>query len=197
MITVIAGGMYSEKTTELQRRGKRLKRAGKNVVFIKPEMDNRYSENEVVTHDGSSVESINIPSSDPEKLFEIANDFEVFCIDEIQFFDIKIVEILNAFACHGREVIVAGLDLAHDGSSFNVTAALMAYAETVVKINAVCATCGTDAWITEKVGGSDELVELGSDEIYKPICRRCYSIKRLDAAEQSQQEGDQVNAIQE
>lgn len=197
MITVIAGGMYSEKTTELQRRGKRLQRAGKRVVFIKPEMDNRYSENEVVTHDGNSVESINMPTTDPEKLFEIANEYDVFCIDEIQFFDAKIVEILNSFACHGREIIVAGLDLAHDGSLFTVTASLMGYAETVVKINAVCATCGDDAWITEKVGGSEELVELGSDEIYKPICRRCYSFKQMEAAGVLNQEGDQTNAVQE
>lgn len=168
--------MFSEKSTELQRRGKRLKRAGKKVVYFKPDIDNRYSENEIVTHDGFKVPAINIPVDSPSRL--IAKEFEdvdVFLLDEIQFFSIAVVNVIEVLLEFGKQVIVAGLDLDSNGSPFVVTAGLMAKAEHVVKLHAVCADCGQDSWVTYKENKVQK-IEIGTDG-YKPLCRKCFNNK--------------------
>jgi thymidine kinase len=181
MLTVIAGGMFSEKSTELQRRGKRLERAGKKVAYFKPDFDNRYSENEIVTHDGKKVVAKNIPLNTPvDLLMELDLDTEVILIDEIQFFDTEIIEVINLLVnVHEVTVIVAGLDLDFEGRPFNITAYLMAIAEEVVKLQAVCSSCGTDSWVSYKEPNGKR-IELGTDE-YKPMCRKCFN-KKLQGA---------------
>ena len=171
MLTVIAGGMFSEKSTELLRRGKRLERAGKKVAYFKPEMDTRYSINELVTHDGDKVPAINLKTSIPEDLlFHLSND--VFLIDEIQFFSGDMASVINFLLYQEKTVIVAGLDMDFEGSPFMITASLMAMAENVVKLNAVCSDCGSDSWVSYKEPNGKR-IQLGTDE-YKPLCRKCF-----------------------
>lgn len=173
-LTVIAGGMFAEKTTELQRRGRRLTRAGKRVAYFKPEMDTRYSENEIVTHDGLKVAAINISHKRPIDIFVFNYlQYDVYLIDEIQFFELNIIGVIESLLQEGKTVIVAGLDLDFEAKPFTVTSHLMAMAENVVKLHAVCSECGDDAWVSHKEDNGQR-IQLGTDE-YTPMCRKCYS----------------------
>lgn len=173
MITAIVGGMFSEKTTELIRRGRRARRAGKRVVYIKPAVDNRYSEDKIVSHDGVEVDSILI-GGDGIDWQEIANNYDVVCVDEVQFLDLEHLRYFIGMAESGIEVITAGLDMSFDAKPFQMTMLLMVYAEEVVKLHAVCSACGKPAWISYRKTNSKETVELGSDKEYTPLCRQCY-----------------------
>lgn len=177
MLTVICGGMFSEKSTELQRRGRRLKRAGKKVGFFKPDFDDRYSFDELVTHNGERVPAINIPTKAPiqitsREFFE----FDVFLIDEIQFFHSTIILAIDTLLLAGKTVIVAGLDLDFQGHPFFTTASLMAMAEDVTKLKAVCDDCGNDSWVSYKEPNGQR-IQLGTEE-YKPLCRKCFQTKK-------------------
>lgn len=174
MLTVITGGMFAEKSTELLRRGRRLKRAGKEVGYFKPAFDNRYSEHEIVTHNGERVPAYSLDQAITMKSFEWIVD--VFLIDEVQFFDKSIHSAIDYLLEQGKTVIVAGLDMDYQGHSFVITAALMAIAEDVVKLKAVCAECGSDAWVSFKEDNGQRL-QLGTDE-YTPLCRKCFNIRR-------------------
>lgn len=183
MLTVIMGGMFSEKTTELIRRGRRAKRAGKRVVYVKPSTDTRYSAEKVVSHDGVEVDSIVVDSNNPLDISELREKYDVICIDEVQFMHESVVGLLNTLAVD-RDVIVAGLDLTYDGAVFSTTMYLSAFAEEVVKLHAVCAECGTDSWISHRLTDSEEVVELGSDKEYRPLCRKCF-VKNLLAEQEN------------
>ncbi|MCY8256426.1 thymidine kinase [Bacillus spizizenii] len=173
MLTVITGGMFAEKSTELQRRGRRLERAGKKVGYFKPDFDTRYSENELVTHDGEKVPAINVPTFVPEILMsDEFKEFDVFLIDEIQFFGGDVVPVIVQLLEEGKVVIVAGLDLDAGAKTFVVTAILMSMAEEVVKLHAVCSSCGSDAWVSYKEPNGKR-IQLGTDE-YTPLCRKCF-----------------------
>jgi thymidine kinase len=173
MLTVITGGMFAEKTTELLRQGRRLERAGKKVIYIKPDMDIRYSEDEIVTHNGESVPAVNISSNAPIRVSSKEYfDNDVFLIDEVQFFSIDILTAMDTLLLNGKTVIVAGLDLDATAHPFYITATLAAMAENVVKLHAVCADCGNDAWVSYKENHTTR-IQLGTDE-YKPLCRSCF-----------------------
>lgn len=174
MLTVITGGMFAEKSTELLRRGRRLKRAGKEVGYFKPAFDNRYSRHEIVTHNNERVQAFTLDQAVTMKNFEGIVD--VFLIDEVQFFDESIHSTIDYLLEEGKTVIVAGLDMDYQGHSFVITAALMAIAEDVVKLKAVCAECGSDAWVSFKAENGQRL-QLGTDE-YTPLCRKCFNIRR-------------------
>ncbi|HEF5065796.1 thymidine kinase [Bacillus paramobilis] len=177
MFTVITGGMFAEKSTELQRRGKRLKRAGRKVIYVRPDSDTRYSETHLMTHDGQTVEAITVSIENPHELLQAAKDFDVVCIDEIQFFTISVVNVIKGLLLQGKTVIVAGLDLDYQAEPFLITAVLMGYAEEVVKLQAVCNGCGEEAWVSHKEDNG-ERIELGTD-IYKPLCRKCHNKLKL------------------
>lgn len=180
MLTVICGGMFSEKSTELQRRGRRLERAGKKVAYFKPDFDDRYSVNELVTHDGGKVPAINIKTSIPEEL--VVNEhliYDVFLIDEIQFFTADVIAVISYLLHHDKTVIVAGLDMDFESKPFFITASLMAIAEEVVKLKAVCSSCGSDSWVSFKEPNGQR-IQLGTDE-YKPLCRKCFYKKQQGA----------------
>ena len=177
MLTVICGSMFSEKSTELLRRGRRLERAGKKVIYIKPDMDTRYSDKEIVTHDGLSVPAYKVDVNNPAELMDLCIDYEVVLIDEIQFFDSFIIKVIKALMMNDITVLVAGLDLDYKAEPFFNTTTLMGYAEEVIKLQAVCTHCGGDAWVSAKVeDDSDSRIELGSEELYFPLCRKCYEI---------------------
>ena len=172
-IEVICGSMFSGKTEELIRRLKRAKFAKQNVQIFKPCIDVRYSEDEVVSHDSHSIDST--PISSPAKMLEIAQDVQVVGIDEAQFFDESIVGVVQTLANRGVRVIIAGLDTDFLGKPFGPMPALMAVAEDIQKVHAICVRCGSPANHSHRLSQSSELVVLGETDIYEPLCRHCYN----------------------
>lgn len=171
------GGMFSGKSTELQRQGKRHELRGHSVLYVKPKMDNRYSEDEIVTHDGEKIKAISIDTDKPDELLFITRimQTQVICIDEIQFFDLHIIEIIDGLLKLGKRIYCSGLDLDFEGKPFEVTAFLMAKADQVKKLHAVCDSCGNDAWVTPRKSDEKQTVKLGEKDDYYPLCRACFN----------------------
>ncbi|MCH5243560.1 MAG: thymidine kinase [Lentimicrobiaceae bacterium] len=171
-IEVICGSMFSGKTEELIRRLKRARFARQKVEIFKPAIDTRYDVVRVVSHDEKAVDSVPVQSA-AEILLHVS-DAEVVAIDEAQFFDSDIVEVCNRLANQGIRVVVAGLDMDYEGKPFGPMPALMAIAESVTKVHAVCVHCGNPAQYSHRFSGSRNLVQLGETESYEPLCRSCY-----------------------
>lgn len=172
-IEVICGSMFSGKTEELIRRMKRAQFAKQKVEIYKPCIDVRYSEDKVVSHDSHSIPSTPIDS--PAKMLELSSDVEVVGVDEAQFFDSSIVEVVQALANKGIRVIIAGLDTDFLGKPFGPMPALMAVAEDIQKVHAICVRCGSPANHSHRLSKSEELVLLGEKDEYEPLCRHCYN----------------------
>lgn len=172
-IEVICGSMFSGKTEELIRRMKRAQFAKQKVEIYKPCVDVRYSEDKVVSHDFHSIPSTPIDS--PAKMLELSSDVEVVGVDEAQFFDSSIVEVVQALANKGIRVIIAGLDTDFLGKPFGPMPALMAVAEDIQKVHAICVRCGSPANHSHRLSKSEELVLLGEKDEYEPLCRHCYN----------------------
>ena len=172
-IEVICGSMFSGKTEELIRRLKRSIIADQKVVVFKPKIDTRYSEEEVVSHDAHSIKSVPVASSG--EIIRKAKGFEVVGVDEAQFFDEGLVDVVQELAGRGVRVIVAGLDMDYRGKPFGPMPTLMAVAEYVTKVHAICVRCGDLAHHSHRLSKSDKLVELGEKDIYEPICRHCFN----------------------
>jgi thymidine kinase len=172
-IEVICGSMFSGKTEELIRRLRRAEFARLRVMIFKPAMDNRYDEVKVVTHTGDTIASV--PVRDPSEILKLAENADVIGIDEAQFFDHSLAEVSSALANNGKRVIVSGLDLDYRGVPFGPLPTLMALAEYVTKIHAICLRCGNLAYVSHRKAGGDDLVVLGETEIYEPLCRSCYN----------------------
>jgi len=176
-IEVITGSMFSGKTEELLRRLKRAKIARQNVEIFKPDIDRRYSDVEVVSHDSNAIRAT--PVSTSGSILLLTGDIDVIGIDEAQFFDAGLVEVCNTLANQGIRVIVAGLDTDYRGVPFGPMPALMATAEYVTKVHAICVICGELANHTDRLTESSKLVELGASESYQALCRDCYYKKNL------------------
>ncbi len=172
-IEIICGSMFSGKTEELIRRLKRAEFAKQSVEIFKPQIDTRYHEEEVVSHDSNSISSTPVPSS--SNILLLANNTDVVGIDEAQFFDEELISVCNQLANQGARVIVAGLDMDYTGQPFGPIPGLMAIAEYITKVHAVCVECGNLAQYSHRFSGGDSLVELGETESYKPLCRSCYT----------------------
>ena len=164
--------MFSGKTEELIRRLKRAKFARQRVEIFKPAMDTRYSEEEVVSHDSNSIASTPIDSSASILLF--SSDKDVVGIDEAQFFDEGLVDVCNQLADNGIRVIVAGLDMDFKRIPFGPIPALLAIADEVTKVHAICVKCGNLAYATHRITKSDKRVLLGEKADYESLCRACY-----------------------
>lgn len=171
-IEVICGSMFSGKTEELIRRLKRAKFAKQKVEIFKPEVDNRYDENAVVSHDDNQIHSTPVPASANIPL--LINDEEVVGIDEAQFFDMELVGVCNRLANQGIRIIVAGLDMDFKGQPFGPIPALLATAEYVTKVHAICLRCGNLANHSHRITKEEKLVLLGETESYEPLCRDCF-----------------------
>ncbi len=171
-IEVIAGSMFSGKTEELIRRLKRAKIANQKVEIFKPEIDSRYSEKEVISHDDNAIMST--PVSTSRNILLLATDVEVVGIDEAQFFDISLADVCNDLANRGIRVIVAGLDMDFRGKPFGPIPALLATAEYVTKVHAICMQCGNLAQYSFRKDTSDKIVLIGEKNVYEPLCRNCY-----------------------
>lgn len=172
-VEVICGSMFSGKTEELIRRLKRAEYAKLKVEIFKPLIDTRYSEEEVVSHDETSIRSTPVESSG--NILLLAGNVDVIGIDEAQFFDKNLVDVCNKLANNGIRVIVAGLDMDYLGKPFGPIPALMAEAEYVTKVHAICMQCGNLAQYSHRIADSDKLVLLGETDEYEPLCRVCFN----------------------
>ena len=180
-LELICGSMFSGKSEELIRRIKRATFAKQEVKVFKPAIDNRYSSESVVSHNGTSIVCHAIAS--PEEIFQyISKETDVIGVDEVQFFDESIVGTLTSLADQGYRVIAAGLDLDFRGEPFGVVPDLMALAETVTKLQAVCSVCGSPASRTQRlINGKpasydDPVILVGASEAYEARCRHHHEV---------------------
>lgn len=171
-IEVITGSMFSGKTEELIRRLKRAKFAKQKVEIFKPAMDVRYSETEVVSHDENSIRSTPVDNS--SNILLLSGNVDVVGIDEAQFFDKGLVDIVVKLANMGIRVIVAGLDMDFKGAPFGPMPGIMAVADHVTKVHAICVRCGSIAQFSHRISEKEQVVLLGEKDVYEPLCRRCY-----------------------
>ena len=171
-VEVIAGSMFSGKTEELIRRLRRALFAGLKVEIFKPSIDIRYSEDRVVSHDEKSIPST--PVENASSILLLASGVEVVGIDEAQFFDNSLIEVCAMLADGGTRVIVAGLDMDFSGRPFGPMPALMAVAEYVSKVHAICVRCGNLANYSHRKTKDEKVVVLGEKDIYEPLCRSCF-----------------------
>ena len=172
-VEVIVGSMFSGKTEELIRRLNRAKIAKLKVEIFKPGIDTRYDEEDVVSHNENAIKSTPIESA--EQILFYANEADVIGIDEAQFFYEQLGSVCNQLANRGVRVIVAGLDMDFQGKPFGPIPRLMAVAEYVTKVHAICIKCGNLAQYSHRTIQGDDLVVLGETESYEPLCRRCYN----------------------
>ena len=182
-IEVVCGPMFAGKTEELIRRVKRMDFAKKKYLIFKPNIDNRYSLTEVVSHSQRKVRAINIKESS-EILSHLTEDIEAVLIDEVQFFDEGIITICKDLADRGLRVICTGLDCDFKGNPFPIVANLLAMAESITKLTAICVCCGNEATMTQRIIGGlpakydDPIILVGEKESYEPRCRKCHIVTK-------------------
>ena len=172
-IEVICGSMFSGKTEELIRRLNRAKIARQRVEIFKPEIDKRYDDEKVVSHDAKSIPSTPVQSA--SQILLLTNEVDVVGIDEAQFFDAELVNVCNHLADNGIRVIVAGLDIDFLGKPFGPLPDLIATAEFVTKVHAICIRCGNLAHYSYRTIDDNKRVVLGERESYEPLCRSCFN----------------------
>ncbi|HPF50439.1 MAG TPA: thymidine kinase [Draconibacterium sp.] len=172
-IEVIAGSMFSGKTEELIRRLKRAKIAKQKVEIFKPAIDVRYSVTEVVSHDENSIRSTPVENS--SNILLLSGNVDVIGIDEAQFFDNGLVDVVIKLANMGVRVIIAGLDMDFKGVPFGPIPGLMAVADYVTKVHAICVRCGSIAQFSHRLSEKEQVVLLGEKDVYEPLCRSCYN----------------------
>jgi thymidine kinase len=172
-IEVVCGCMFSGKTEELIRRLRRAQFAGQTVEIFKPRLDVRYDEEEVVSHNQNSIRST--PIDHAMELLLLSPGIEVVGIDEAQFFDLGLVEACQQMAARGSRVILAGLDMDYLGQPFEPMPQLMAVAEYVTKVHAICMQCGDAATHSYRHTGGEKQVELGEKDAYEARCRSCFN----------------------
>ena len=177
-IEVVCGSMFSGKTEELIRRLRRAQFANQKIAIFKPTLDNRYSDVEVVSHDFHKLTST--PIKDPADMLKVGADVQVVGVDEAQFFDDSLVDVCQTLANRGVRVIVAGLDTDFLGQPFGPMPRLMAVAEDVQKVHAICVRCGALANHSHRLIKSKDLVLLGEKDVYEPLCRDCYNAARAE-----------------
>jgi thymidine kinase len=173
VVEVICGSMFSGKTEELLRRIKRAHLARQPVQLFKPKVDDRYDAVKVVSHEGANADALPVASAD-ELLASVAGDAAVVGVDEVQFFDLSIVDALDALANRGKRVIAAGLDQDYRGRPFGPVPALMAIAEYVTKLHAVCARCGAEASRSQRLVAQEAQLFVGGAAAYEARCRDCF-----------------------
>jgi thymidine kinase len=175
-IEVICGSMFSGKTEELIRRLNRAKIAKQKVEIFKPAFDERYSEFRIVTHDAHAIQSTPVQSA--SQILLMINDVNVVGIDEAQFFDREITYVCNTMANNGIRVLVAGLDLDYMGVPFGPMPFLIASAEYVTKLHAICMNCGDLAHYSYRIVKNEQQILLGEKDAYEPLCRKCFIEKQ-------------------
>lgn len=175
-IEVICGSMFSGKTEELIRRLKRAAFAKQTILLFKPRIDDRYATEAVVSHQGQTWQAVQVDNA--TQVLDNWRNEQIVAIDEVQFFDEAIVAVCNELANKGVRVIVAGLDMDFKGLPFGPMPQMMAIAEYVSKVHAICVSCGKLAQFSHRTVAQTEQVLVGAVEKYKPLCRTCYLIAR-------------------
>jgi thymidine kinase len=171
-IEVICGSMFSGKTEELIRRLKRAKIANLKTEIFKPAIDTRYHEHNIVSHDENAI--LSTPIDNSQTILLLANDVDVIGIDEAQFFDDQLPEVCDQLAWSGARVIVAGLDMDYTGKPFGQMPFLLAKADYITKLHAICVKCGNIASYSFRKSASGGQLLLGEKDLYEPRCRECY-----------------------
>ena len=171
-IEVICGSMFSGKTEELIRRLKRAKIANLKVEIFKPSIDTRYHEQQIVSHDENAIQSTPVDNS--QTILLLAGEVDVIGIDEAQFFDDQLPEVCDQLAIRGIRVIVAGLDMDFMGQPFGQMPYLLAKAEYITKLHAICVKCGNIANYSYRKNSQSGKIVLGEKDMYEPRCRHCY-----------------------
>ncbi|MFQ3332953.1 MAG: thymidine kinase [Flavobacteriales bacterium] len=172
-IEVICGSMFSGKTEELLRRLKRAEFAKLNIAVFKPKIDKRYDTQKVVSHDENTTQAIAVEGA--KDILELTNNAQVVAIDEAQFFDTGLVDVCNILANTGVRVIIAGLDMDFLGKPFGVIPQILAIAEHITKVHAICVDCSAIANHSFRKTTDKNLVQIGEKEEYKPLCRNCFT----------------------
>jgi len=189
-VEVITGGMFSGKSEELVRRLRRATIARQHVQVFKPVTDTRNPAERLVTRDNRELAAVTV--GDPETLLErLEDDVEVVGIDEAQFFDARIVEVVDTLADRGVRVVVAGLDLDYLRRPFGPMPQLLARAEFVDKMHAVCVRCGATAHYSQRTAGGGEQIQVGDGEAYEARCRACY--EEFPGSEEASETADQTS----
>ena len=173
-LEVVCGSMFSGKTEELIRRLNRAKIARMKVEIFKPAIDTRYDQASIVSHNHNAIRSTPVQAA--EEILLLAGDCDVVGIDEAQFFDSALVDVCVKLASHGKRVIVAGLDMDFQGKPFGAMPQLLAVAEYVTKVHAICVVCGDIASYSYRTTADTERVLLGETDAYEARCRRCYNL---------------------
>ncbi len=182
-IEIISGPMYCGKSEELIRRIRRVKIAKQNVGVFKPIIDNRYSKSDVVSHSGDSIQAI--PVDHPEDILKRSLENDVVAIDEVQFFSKEIIQVVEDLANQGKRVILAGLDRDFRGEPFGSMPELLARAEYVDKLHAICVICGNPATRTQRLidgkaaSYDGPIVMVGASEVYEARCRKCHKVHQV------------------
>ena len=174
-IEVICGSMFSGKTEELLRRLKRAQFAKLDIAVFKPKIDNRYDTQKVVSHDENTINAI--PVDCAKNILPLVNQAQIVAIDEAQFFDADLVAVCNELANDGVRVIIAGLDMDFLGKPFGIIPQILAIAEHITKVHAICVDCSAIANHSYRKTTDTTLVKLGEKEEYKALCRNCFSSK--------------------
>lgn len=169
--------MFSGKTEELIRRLKRAKIANQRTEIFKPKIDTRYDQRKVVSHDENSI--LSVPIENSSRLLELSKGFSVIGIDEAQFFDEKLPDVCQELARQGKRVIVAGLDMDFRGIPFGPIPNLLAVAEYITKVHAICQHCGNLATHSYRVAHDENTVMLGEKDSYEARCRTCYNMGNI------------------
>ncbi len=172
IIEIICGSMFSGKTEELIRRLKRATIAKNKVIVFKPKIDNRYSNDLVVSHNKNTIKSISI--NNVQDMMELSKEINIIGIDEIQFFDKKIIKVCIELANQGKRVIASGLDKDFEGKPFGIVPELLCEAEHVTKLSAICNQCGEYAYFTNRITNDKTQIVLGETDKYEANCRKCY-----------------------
>lgn len=177
-IEVICGSMFSGKTEELIRRIKKVELADEKYIIFRPKIDSRNPENKIISHAKNEI-SASIVSS-PKEILDLSVNYSVIGIDEAQFFDQSIVDVCNLLANKGHRLIIAGLDMDYEGNPFGPMPNLMACAEDVMKVHAVCVETGNPAGYSYRKDSSDDLVLIGEKKEYKPLSREAFVKKMVN-----------------
>ena len=177
-IEVICGSMFSGKTEELIRRIKKVELADEKHIIFRPKIDSRNPENKIISHAKNEI-SASIVSS-PKEILDLSVSYPVIGIDEAQFFDQSIVDVCNVLANKGHRLIIAGLDMDYEGNPFGPMPNLMACAEDVMKVHAVCVETGNPAGYSYRKDSSDDLVLIGEKKEYKPLSREAFVKKMVN-----------------
>jgi thymidine kinase len=172
-IEVVCGSMFSGKTEELIRRINRAKIAKQRIEIFKPAIDKRYDDMQVVSHNANSLDSTPVEAA--SEILLLANNAEVIGIDEAQFFDEALPEVCTKLAQQGKRVIIAGLDMDFLGRPFGPMPHLLAIAEYVTKVHAICMQCGQLAYVSHRTSEEKQTVVVGEKDRYEPLCRSCFN----------------------